>query len=238
MGMDNAWLMALDLSAPRGVLALDGPGGTLQREVAGASRVSRLFVAAGELMSEAQISPRDLGLLGVGRGPGSFTGVRVAVTAAKVLASVLAVPLVAPDSLMVNAAGVGKEARAVFAAIDARRGEVYHALYRLENGYPRVLVEARVGPPAEAALSLAAWMEEEGGGVVGVGSGIDEYGGVWPEGMERATGEYPRAEALAELCRLAYGRGEMVDPVALLPLYIRRPDARERSAGEKGAGYC
>jgi tRNA threonylcarbamoyladenosine biosynthesis protein TsaB len=189
-------------------------------------------------MEGAGISPQELGLLGVGRGPGSFTGVRVAVTAAKVLASVLEIPLVAPDSLAVTAVGAGEHGEVVFAAIDARRGEVYNALYRLDGGYASVLMEPCVAPPESAAASIQVWMEREGSGVIGAGSGIDAYPDVWPEGMTKAEGEYPRAESLERLCRVAYGRGESVDPMTLLPFYLRRPDARERCEGGGGAGIC
>jgi tRNA threonylcarbamoyladenosine biosynthesis protein TsaB len=235
---DDAWLLAWDLSAARGVLVLDGPGTTLYREIAGASRVSDLFVAASELLAGANIAPDALGLLGVGRGPGSFTGVRVAVTAGKVLADTLGITLVAPESLAVLAAGAGADGDAVFAAIDARRGEVYYALYHVDNGYPIVLMEPRIASPESAAASLYAWMEREGRGTIGVGSGIGTYSGVWPEDMDSAEGVYPRAGGLVDLCRIAHGRGETVDPMALLPFYLRRPDAREGCGDVKGGGIC
>ncbi len=162
MAADDTWLLAWDLSGARGVLVLDGPGTTLYREIAGTTRVSHLFVTAGDLLSSAGIVPQAIGLLGVGRGPGSFTGVRVAVTAAKVLADALRLPLVAPDSLKVLAAGAGEEGDTVFAAIDARRGEVYHALYCIDHGHPRVLMEPSVTSPVAAAASLHAWIGRRG----------------------------------------------------------------------------
>jgi len=231
MRNNKPWLLAFDLSTPTGVVIVDGPGVSLCGEVDGSSRVSRLFVVAATLLSEAGISTRDISLLGVGRGPGSFTGIRVAVTAAKTLAAVLGVPLVAPDSLMVTAAGEAERGSAVFAAIDARRGEVYCAVYRLSEGYPEVSMAPLVAAPAEAAAFLAEWMDEHGCGVVGIGNGIAAYPGAWPVGMRESGTAAPRAEGLVELCRLAYGRGEVVDPFMLMPLYLRSPDARERCGG-------
>ncbi len=230
--------MAMDLSTPRGVLVVDGPSGVFYRDVNGASRVSRLFVAAAELVSEAGIDRCDIGLIGVARGPGSFTGVRVAVTAAKVLAAALEAPLVAPDSLTVTAMGVGEHGDAVFAAIDARRGEVYHALYRQDRGYPVALMEPRVAPPEAAAASVRDWMEKEGSEVAGVGNGMEAYPGAWPAGLTRSGTATPRAESLAGICRLAYACGETEDPVALLPFYLRRPDARERGGREEEGRGC
>jgi tRNA threonylcarbamoyladenosine biosynthesis protein TsaB len=238
LAADDTWLLAWDLSGARGVLVLDGPGTTLYHEIAGTTRVSHLFVTAGDLLSSAGIAPQAIGLFGVGRGPGSFTGVRVAVTAAKVLADALHVPLVAPDSLMVLAAGTGADNEAVLAAIDARRGEVYHALYRIKQGYPTALIDTCVASPETAAASLEAWMKVEGCGAVGVGSGVDAYREAWPDGLVRAGEDHPRAEGLVDLCRLAHGRGETVDPMALLPFYLRRPDAREGCGDVKGGGIC
>ncbi len=231
----SGWLLALDLSTPRGLLVLDGPGGMLRREIDGDSRVSRLFVAAEEMLSEAGIALRGLSLLGVGGGPGSFTGVRVAVTAAKFMAAVLEMPLVAPDSLMVTASGVEADSGAVFAAIDARRGEVYYALYRMDNGYPVALHEPCVSTPQTAAACLAAWSKDLQEDVIMAGTGIDAYADVWPDVLEKAEGDLPDAHGLARLCRMAAERGQYVDPLQLVPFYLRRPDAQERVAcGEGG----
>jgi len=217
-------------------MVLGGPEGHYHREVAAESRVSQLFVAVSEVMTAAGIVPRQLGLVGVGRGPGSFTGVRVAVTAAKFLAAVVDVPLVAPDSLMVTAAGTNGDKDVVFVALDARRGEVYHALYRLDGGYPVAQWEPCVAPPEAAAASLASWMEKEEGRVKGAGNGIEMYRDLWPRGLERVDADAPDPAGLARLCRLAAGRGEYEAPIELLPLYLRRPDIRERCGeGERGS---
>jgi tRNA A37 threonylcarbamoyladenosine modification protein TsaB len=139
---------------------------------------------------------------------------------------------------MLIAAGAGEIGDTVLAAIDARRGEVYYALYLVDRGRPTVLKGPDVAMPESAASHIRAWMEKEGRGLVGAGSGIDAYPDVWPGGVTRAGGEYPRAESLVRLCRFAFEQGETVDPMALVPLYLRRPDARER-CGEGGeAGSC
>jgi len=240
MGMhrDDTWLLALDLSTPRGVLVLDGPGGTFDSEIAGDSRVSHLFVAAGEIMSGAGINPRDVNLMGVGKGPGSFTGVRVAVTAAKIISAVLGLPLVAPDTLMVTAIGASDAGKAVFVALDARRGEVYYALYRCDDEYPQALIEPGVASPQEAADVLSGWIAREECEVIGIGNGIDAYPHAWPPGMEVIDGCGPEPSGLAWLCRIAAARGEQVDPVMLLPFYLRRPDAKERFGCSEGGGKC
>ena len=52
--------------------------------------------------------------------------------------------------------------------------------------------------------------------------------------MEVMSGWRPEPAGLSRLCRIAAGRGEHVDPVMLLPFYLRRPDAKERFSGNKG----
>ncbi|MDI6831113.1 MAG: tRNA (adenosine(37)-N6)-threonylcarbamoyltransferase complex dimerization subunit type 1 TsaB [Actinomycetota bacterium] len=230
--LGGGWLLAFDLSVPCGVLALHGPGSTLSREVPARERTAFLFSEIHELMDEAGVSREEIALLGAGRGPGSFTGVRVAVTAAKTLAFALGVPLVAPESLAVAAAGVGSPGRLVFVAMDARRGEVYYGIYRVEDGYPRTLLPPRVAPPEQAARELSACLERCGGEAVLTGTGIAAYPGVWPAGAGVAGNGAPSVEGLVRLCRMAAERGETVDPFALRPLYVRRPDTGKRR--EKG----
>ena len=234
---DNAWLMALDLSTPQGILVLEGPEGLFHRVIEGGARVSVLFVAAAELTAEAGVKPGDIASIGVGRGPGSFTGVRVAATAAKTLADVLRAPLIAPDSLEVVAmAARGRKAAMV--ALDARRGEVYYAFYGFEGGYPSALEAPRVGPPEEAAGNLSRLQAGIKGEVALLGTGVSEYPEVWPQGVVRMEQENPTPDGLARLCRRYLEMGWTTEAMRLLPLYIRRPDARPRFAGEKGEGSC
>ena len=234
--MTGDWLLAFDLSTPRGTLVLDGPDGALSREIAGHERTAGLFVEIKAMLEKADIRREDVAILGVGRGPGSFTGVRVAVTAAKTLAYALGVPLTAPESLAVRAAGAGSRGGAVFVALDARRGEVYYGMYRLEEGCPRPVLEPRAASPERAAAELKSFLEREGTEVAVTGTGIAPHPGVWPAGVQVVDGEPPAAEGLARACRMAAERGELVDPLELLPLYIRRPDLG-RTGEERGCSW-
>lgn len=235
---NSGWLLALDLSVPRGTLVLEGPGGLFQRAVEGEFRTSQLFVAAGEMMSSAGIAPRDIGIIGVGRGPGSFTGVRVGVMAAKALALVLGIPLVAPDSLEVAAMGAEGSAEAVLVAQDARRGEVYYGLYRLGEGRPVVLEGPSVARPEVAVEFLSALSAEFPASVAIVGTGVEAYPEVWPRELAAIPGDSPAPESFSRLCRHLAASGETADPMELLPLYIRRPDAKERFAGGEEGRSC
>jgi tRNA threonylcarbamoyladenosine biosynthesis protein TsaB len=230
MTANDGWLLALDLSTPRGLLTLDGNGKSFQCEVAAGSRVSRLFVQARNLLGEACIDPGDIEVVGAGRGPGSFTGIRVAVMAAKTLASVLGVPLVAPDSLEAFAEGCRGIVTSVMIALDARRGEVYYGLYDLSDLPPKTLEAPVVAPPQEAVACISA-LKDRMGGLGLAGSGVAAYPLVWPEDVRVIEDSIPGPEGLSRLCRTYYGLGRVEDPMSLMPLYLRRPDIRVPSAG-------
>ncbi len=220
----DGWLLAFDLSTPRGVLVLEGPGGTFWREIAGHERTAGLFVEASALLREAGVDREEIALLGVGRGPGSFTGVRVAVAAAKTLAFSLQRPLVAPESLAVRAAGTGLSAGLVFVVLDARRNEVYYGAYRMAGGCPQAILGPGADVPERAADRFASCREKANGEAMITGTGVDAFPHAWPPDLAVVVSEPPGAEGLSRLCRLKAERGELADPFKLKPLYVRRPE--------------
>lgn len=234
MSMENkgSWLLALDLAGPLGLVVLEGPGVLNHCSWEGGEGARLLFSAAAGLLDQAGIKAGDLGLLGVGRGPGSFTGIRMGIMAAKALAEVLGVQLVAPDSLA--AAAVGPEgSENVFVALDARRGELYSALFRMEArekgafSFPRLVAGPQVRGPRETARFLAERSAELEGELLLLGSGISAYPHLWPRDARRAERRGPDPAGLAWLCRELHRRGEVEDHLSLVPLYLRKPDVGE-----------
>ncbi|MGN6430770.1 MAG: tRNA (adenosine(37)-N6)-threonylcarbamoyltransferase complex dimerization subunit type 1 TsaB [Gaiellaceae bacterium] len=168
-----------------------------------ASRAVRVLADAEELLERAGAEPRELNRLVAGTGPGSFTGVRIGLAAARALAFALELPLAGVSTLDALAAG----APGALPVVDAGRREVFTLL----RGAPVVTA------PAELAFAP---------GTVCVGDGAVRYREVLESlGAEIPPRESelhaPRARFHAELAR------EFVDPGTVEPIYLRLPDAEQ-----------
>lgn len=163
--------------------------------------------------------------IAVGVGPGSFTGLRIGVAAARALALGRGLPLVGVSSLAALAAGIGGRGADRLALIDARRGEVFGALYSAAG---EELWEPFVSDPAALAARLAGHDRP----VVAAGDGSLRFRGeLEAAGVAvAAAGEAAHRLRARHICRLASGI-EGGPPEAVEPIYLRRPDAelwRER----------
>jgi tRNA threonylcarbamoyladenosine biosynthesis protein TsaB len=95
----------------------------------GYSHAEKLHVFIDEIIKEAQITFQDLSAIAVSQGPGSYTGLRIGVSAAKGLCYSLGIPLISIDTLLVLASKVDQPDGFVIPMIDARRMEVYSAIF-------------------------------------------------------------------------------------------------------------
>jgi tRNA threonylcarbamoyl adenosine modification protein YeaZ len=183
-----------------------------------AERVTVDARAHGELLAPsieavlhaAGIGPRDLAAVVAGLGPGPFTGLRVGLVTAAVLADSLDIPGYGVGSL--DALGWATTGR-VLVATDARRREVYWAVYA--DGVR--LAGPAVGPPAALPRDVAA----------ACGDGALRYAEVLGVPV-RDEPRYPPAAGLAALA--AQRVRDKAPTEALVPLYLRRPDAMEPGA--------
>ena len=163
--------------------------------------------------------------IAVGIGPGMFTGLRVGVTTAKVLSQTLRVPMIPIPSLDLLAYPLRHAHGLVVPAIDARRNELYYALYRPVQGGVQRASDYQVGTPDDLVAELEARGEEAllcGDGALRFASSFDELKRTELAGPAHAA---PSLAALAELAIARYEREEFCAPDEVLPLYLRKSDA-------------
>jgi len=214
-------LLAIETATESCSAALQAGDRLLVRSELAPRRHAELLLPMCEaLIEEAGLRRSDLDALAVGCGPGAFTGVRLAISAAQGIALALDIPVIAVSSLATLAMQAPHNGAAILALIDARMGEVYAATFRRgDDG----LVEATGVESVGAADALMLAQDAEWN-VLGSGwtSYRDAVGArlartpVWADG-ER----YPQA---ADVARLALplalaGRGVAADQV--LPVYLR-----------------
>ncbi|PKM07326.1 MAG: tRNA (adenosine(37)-N6)-threonylcarbamoyltransferase complex dimerization subunit type 1 TsaB [Gammaproteobacteria bacterium HGW-Gammaproteobacteria-4] len=184
-----------------------------------------VLVWADALLAEAGIVRSALDAIAVGRGPGAFTGVRLAIATAQGIALALDRPVLPVSTLAVLAQGapIGSD-QPIIAAIDARMGEVYLGVFeRGADGLVHATVAEWLGVPADAGKCVASAL---GVGGFGIGTGFAAEVGalVTGLGLPPATVDataLPHAGDCARLAAAALARGEGVPAEQLEPAYLR-----------------
>jgi tRNA threonylcarbamoyladenosine biosynthesis protein TsaB len=178
--------------------------------------------------SQARIELADVGAIAVDVGPGLFTGLRVGVATAKALAQALRVPVIPISSLDLLAYPARFTDRVIAAVIDARRGELFSALYRSVPGGVQRITEPQVGTPDGLRAELQALGED----VLVVGDGALRYADDLSDvvKVEVCTHglAHPSARDLVLLAHARALREEWVQPWQVAPTYLRKPDAEIR----------
>jgi tRNA threonylcarbamoyladenosine biosynthesis protein TsaB len=235
-------VLALETCTRAGSVALVRDGRLLDHAAGDPSRLhgERLPEAILALLDRHGLSTADVDVYAVACGPGSFTGLRVGIATIQGLALAhgrRVVPVTTLDALAWIAAG-GSEAPPRLAAwLDAQRQEVFAALYAPARGEePEPLTDPAVGVPAAI---LEAWRDRLGPFECRfAGDGALRYREVIAAALGSRAAVVdplpPLATAVAELAARRAARGRTVAPHAVVPLYVRRPDAelaRERAPG-------
>ncbi|MGH7908144.1 MAG: tRNA (adenosine(37)-N6)-threonylcarbamoyltransferase complex dimerization subunit type 1 TsaB [Candidatus Binataceae bacterium] len=228
-GSAAGFVLALDTSSPVAALAVAG-GGRVMAEIArpAAAHGAALPDMVGELLERAGLRTGDLRGLAVGTGPGSFTGLRVGISYVKGLAIALKIPVVGVPSLDTMAAAaataIASPGMLICPILDARKGEIYTALYRVHGDALEKLTEDLITTPEDLVPALD-------GEVVLVGDVRARDAMALPAIKRAQTLEAPedclytrgRYVAAFGASRLALGAS---DPVAALePLYVRPVEA-------------
>jgi tRNA threonylcarbamoyladenosine biosynthesis protein TsaB len=221
-------ILALDTSmgaCSAALLRSNGKGRSIlaRQELMGRGHAEALMPMVAEVMAEGALAFAELDVIAATTGPGSFTGVRIAIAAARGLALVTDARLFGTDSLTVMA-GVARAAEDLgqepfAAAVDARRGMLYVGLYDREGH--KLEGPLLLAPDAAAGLLPATSHHAVGSGAALLAEAATRRG----LNVESSLPELqPSAEALAVI---AHESGE-TSPT-LRPLYLRRPDAKPQA---------
>jgi tRNA threonylcarbamoyladenosine biosynthesis protein TsaB len=211
-------ILALDTSTETCSAAIWVDGAVTERFESGNQHSGRILAMVDELLAESGLALARFDAIAFGRGPGSFTGLRIGAGVAQGLAFGADIPVTPISSLAALAQGV--DALRVLAAFDARMHQVYSGAYaRNVEGIVELAGNESVVAPGEVPLP-------EGNGWVGAGSGWDQY----HDDLLQRLGErvaswhargYPRAGDVARLGAAMFRAGKAIPAEQALPVYLR-----------------
>lgn len=225
--MDARPALALETSGLGGGVALAHAGSLAVRALPQEYRHgAAVFPAIQELLAQAGLALRDLGLLAFSQGPGSFTGLRIAATFARVLNAATGCDVVAVPTLAVIAANTWSHPREpgrIAVLIDARGGRAFGAAFeRRADGYELVSGPGR--------YDVRPWLAGLAQPVCVLGPGVPAHReSVAAAGAEVLGAEYgqPGAEQVLALGQRLARAGHLCRPEEIVPLYLRPPECEE-----------
>ena len=220
-------ILAIDTATDACSCAIDCGGAIAARHAVEPRRhTERLLPMVDSVLAEAGIGLGSLDAIAFGRGPGSFTGLRIACAAAQGLAFGAGRPLVPVSTLQVIAAGMHRSqgARRVLVALDARMGEVYWGGFEWNGVTMTAVFDESVGPPH--AVHVPA-----GAGWAGAGSGWSAYGAVLDARLDGRmeivdAARLPDARDMLVPAMVAFRAGLAIPPEDAAPVYLRSRVAR------------
>jgi tRNA threonylcarbamoyladenosine biosynthesis protein TsaB len=227
-GIENVFndpILAIDTSTDLSVIAIGAPGRVEVRSDSEERGRGRLLVAAvRNLLFDLDLSPDQLRAIAVGIGPGSFTGTRVGVVAAKTLAYALGRPLIAIDTLEAIAHNAPCESDRVAVVAESHKDDMYLAEFLRE---PITNALRRVGPTK--IVARAEWRRHIEKSSYILGPSIAKRKlidiGFEPADSPRHS---PEGRILIELAEREFAEGRFADVWTLEPAYLRRSAAEEQ----------
>lgn len=224
-------VLGIESSGMHGGVALVGEAGAIGEYTLNieATYSERLLPAVDRLLADAGLSMAGVEGIAVAVGPGSFTGLRIGLSTAKGLAWAAGLPLVGVPTLRARAWSLPFCRLAICPILDARKGEVYCALFRWED---RSLVQTM----EDSALAPEALVARIAEPTLFVGDGVAVHGPLLARGLgPRAVFPSmavagPRPAAVAALGRERLLQGDRDEPASLVPRYIRPSEAELKRA--------
>ncbi|MFT0213451.1 tRNA (adenosine(37)-N6)-threonylcarbamoyltransferase complex dimerization subunit type 1 TsaB [Pseudomonas sp. F1_0610] len=186
-------------------------------EVIPRGHAQRLLPMIDEVLAQASCSLSDIEAIAFGRGPGAFTGVRIAIGVVQGLAFALDIPVIPVSDLAVLAQRAYRETNAQYiaAAIDARMDEVYWGCYGIKDGIAQLLGEESVCAPEQASIPMdASWY--------GAGTGWSSFAErLKVQPTQQLADLLPAAEDLLQIAIAMYQQGQAVPVEQAQPVYLR-----------------
>lgn len=217
-------ILALDTATEAcSATLLDGGRKVSRYEEPGREHAERILPMIGEVLGEARLKLADIDGIAVGRGPGAFTGVRIAISVAQGLAFGADKKVVPVSDLAALGQRIADEqgAHTVLACIDARMGELYWACYERDaRGLVALIGEEHVSKAEDVRLPAGAQWHGAGSGwgVEALARRVQSMGG----GPSRLHARlFPRADEIARLALPAFAAGQALAPQDALPVYLR-----------------
>ncbi|CAN5591129.1 tRNA (adenosine(37)-N6)-threonylcarbamoyltransferase complex dimerization subunit type 1 TsaB [soil metagenome] len=219
-------ILGIETATAQVSVAIGGHEGVIGLfEVARGRRHAEILAPAIEFVCrQADIELAEFGVIAVDTGPGLFTGMRVGLASAKALAQALRIPMIGISSLDLLAFPCRHTDRVVVPVIDARKGEVFWAMYRQVPGGLQQVAPPTVGPVDDLVADLLARSQE----VLCVGDGAHRYREEILDGYHCEIGgdEHPSAGPLVQLAHARALREDWVNPRDIHAVYLRAPDAQ------------
>jgi tRNA threonylcarbamoyladenosine biosynthesis protein TsaB len=227
-------VLALETSGRTGSIALlETVGGAstilAAHELPPGERTARtLLPAVHDALVGVGWKPSDVELIAVTTGPGSFTGLRLGVVAAKTLAYALGAKLVGVHTLAAMAAGYRCDGGRLWTVLDAQRKELFVASFD-----PRQPVADQADPATEI-LAIDEWLTRLAPGDAVAGPPVAKLREQLPAGVlvVEVDGPAPAAADVGRLAAVLAERGAVVDPLALVPQYYRQSAAEEKRSNK------
>ena len=225
-------LLGIETSGTIGSVALRTAAGVLVREIATPrEQTERVLGLVDELLATAGTTLEALDGIAFGRGPGSFTGLRVCTAVAQGLSAGTGVPLLPVSSLLCLAERAWREwgCERCLVCVDAHMGEVYWAESARRDGVVRIVGPERLVAPADVAPLADAGWAAVGSAFATPGPGLALAAPLAAAAQVLATLQPSAQDLFPQAERdLAAGRG--IDAVAALPVYLREHTAWRRSS--------
>ena len=228
-------VLGIESSSLHGGVALMGEAGLIAEYALNidVTYSERLLPAIDRILADAGLAMSGVNGLAVAIGPGSFTGLRIGLSTAKGLAAASGIPLVGVPTLRARAWALPFACVPICPILDARKGEVYCALFRWAGGNLEQVMEDTALSPQ----TLAARIAEP---TLFVGDGMNVHGAFLARTLGALALFAPpalagaRPAAVAALGRERLLRGERDDPAALAPRYLRPSEAELKRAAATG----